>query len=140
MPHQIAGSLEKRVPTTSFFFLSFQQFRSRPPLRTLICISFLLSSVFYTACTIYSLKEYLRCNSFFFLTTRLLLTIACKYALVKWSKLASETCCTVGIWEPVFVICDSTIAYYKFFRILAKKYQGNNIMYIIWLLLKKKKQ
>ena len=114
MPHQIAGSLEKRVPMTSFFFLSFQQFQSRPPLRTLICIYFLLSSVFDTACTIYSLKEYLRCNSFFFLTTRLLLTIACKYALVKWSKLASETFCTVGIWEPVFVICDSTIANYKF--------------------------
>ena len=121
MPHQVAGSLEKRVPRTSFFFLSFQQFQSRPPLRTLICISFLLSSVFDTACTIYSLKEYLTCNSFFFLTRRLLLTIACKYALVKWSRLASETCCTMGIWEPVFVICDSTIANYKFFRILAKK-------------------
>lgn len=122
MPHQVAGSLEKRVPMTSFFFLSFQQFQSRPPLRTLICISFLLSSVFDTACTIYSLKEYLTCNSFFFLTRRLLFTIACKYALVKWSRLASETCCTMGIWEPVFVICDSTIANYKFFRILAKKY------------------
>lgn len=140
MPHQVAGSLEKRVPRTSFFFLSFQQFQSRPPLRTLICISFLLSSVFDTACTIYSLKEYLTCNSFFFLTRRLLLTIACKYALVKWSRLASETCCTMGIWEPVFVICDSTIANYKFFRILAKKYQGNNKLYIIWPLLNKKNQ
>ena len=140
MPHQVAGSLEKRVPRTSFFFLSFQQFQSRPPLWTLICISFLLSSVFDTACTIYSLKEYLTCNSFFFLTRRLLLTIACKYALVKWSRLASETCCTMGIWEPVFVICDSTIANYKFFRILAKEYQGNNKMYIIWPLLNKKKQ
>ena len=140
MPHQVAGSLEKRVPRTSFFFLSFQQFQSRPPLRTLICISFLLSSVFDTACTIYSLKEYLTCNSFFFLTRRLLLTIACKYALVKWSRLASDTCCTMGIWEPVFVICDSTIANYKFFRKLAKKYQGNNKMYIIWPLLNKKKQ
>lgn len=140
MPHQVAGSLEKRVPMTSFFFLCFQQFQSRPLLWTLICISFLLSSVFDTACTIYSLKEYLTCNSFFFLTRRLLLTIACKYALVKRSRLASETCCTIGIWEPVFVICDSTIANYKFFRILAKKYQGNNKMYIIWLLLNKKKQ
>ena len=140
MPHQVAGSLEKRVPRTSFFSLSFQQFQSRPPLWTLISISFLLSSVFDTACTIYSLKEYLTCNSFFFLTRRLLLTIACKYALVKWSRLASETCCTMGIWEPVFVICDPTIANYKFFRILAKKYQGNNKMYIIWLLLNKKKQ